>query len=824
MSEDFGFQIVGDASKANVAIGQVLTQLDRIEVEARAAGGAMSSSFASAGSAISKAAAEAKQSADAQKTLAQRMHGISTELENQERMYQRVHGPAQRYAADLKALDSLLSQNAISAGQYADQVTRLNRSIDGAPARTAAPAAPTGASVAMGGIRAAAGAAGVAIGASELVGIADGYTQIQNRLRGMTGDQQRANELFNELHGIANRTRSDLTATVDAYAGMSRATKALGLSQDDTLQVTETLNKLVTASGKSASESAAGLMQFSQALSSGRLQGDELRSVFETMPTLVDALMASTGKTQAQLREMGSEGQLTSAVMIKALQSASSAADASLGKTIPTIGQALTQVKNDITAAFGPALQSMASGLVAAGETARGVIGVLGELASVAQTADKWLNPLSWTKRAVEFVQENTVLFDSVVDGVKRAIEVEDKYAKHRGALVMAIMQGDEAFRRAHTELTAFNLKMTLGAEAAQAFRAQIIPAAAAADTLARAAGGANTALAGMNVALTGIVGALSKDGFNAIAKVMDPWFVPPETATKIKSVAKEVDEYSKMLQQIKQPQQDAAQSLNILGNLYMNNRISLEEYNRETAKHLDLMHELGLTNAKSVTSGIAPPVDYTKGIDTGAIAPAGATKLAAIDQSAIDLNERWRSQQEQMRLENQEFANSFKPVTDAVMEMFTQGKTGADAFNKAILQVWGNLMSFMLKKAFGAGGDGEMFGGGGGGLLAGGLTGGVGMLMGMAHGGVIHQGTGGTDSQIMAIRKSPNEHVTTMVETPTQYSARMAGGNDGGGGGGVSFGVHVRNDEREITSAFRGSAGKQVTADINREWRNRNR
>src|SRR5690606_18337378 len=97
----------------------------------------------------------------------------------------------------------------------------------------------------------------------------------------LAGDQANANRLFDELRGIASRTRQDLTATVDAYQGMSRATKALGLSQSDTLKATETLNKLVTISGKSAQESAAGLMQFSQALSSGRLQGDELRSVFE---------------------------------------------------------------------------------------------------------------------------------------------------------------------------------------------------------------------------------------------------------------------------------------------------------------------------------------------------------------------------------------------------------------------------------------------------------------------------------------------------------------------------------------------------------------
>jgi tape measure domain-containing protein len=378
-------------------------------------------------------------------------------------------------------------------------VAHLNRQIDGTP-RPANTNVPTAAPSSLGALRTGAAALGVTVGVSQLTGMADEYTNITNRLRLMAPDQAKANALFEQLHGVANRTRSELGATVDAFAGMSRATKALGLSQDETVRLTETLNKLVTVSGKSATESAAGLMQFSQALSSGRLQGDELRSVFENMPSLVDALMKSLGKTQAELREMGSQGLITSKVMVTALQQAAAGVDASMGKTIPTLAQSWVVFKNDMMATVGEMNQSL--GITSALGSAMGALGTAIQLAltpfrllgeafdaigisggMVVKTmgsagiaaralAGTGFGPIGVAvAAAIPLLAEYTTTFDEAT-GIIGEYTAEGMRARQATFdLYMSIAQGKTTLAEVVRDQTAHNLQTALGAEVANAFR-----------------------------------------------------------------------------------------------------------------------------------------------------------------------------------------------------------------------------------------------------------------------------------------------------------------------------------------------------------------
>jgi hypothetical protein len=105
-----------------------------------------------------------------------------------------------------------------------------------------------------------------------------------------------------------------------------------------------------------------------------------------------------------------------------------------------------------------------------------------------------------------------------------------------------------------------------------------------------------------------------------------------------------------------------------------------------------------------------------------------------------------------------------------------------------------------------------KMIQGGGSSAVAGNLLSG---LLGMAHGGVLYQGNGGTDSQIYAFRKSPNENVTHVIETPEQ---RRTGALWGGGSRGpTSVHVHMQNDRRDLVESFDSSEGERVFVRLNR-------
>jgi len=130
------------------------------------------------------------------------------------------------------------------------------------------------------------GGIGLALGTREVIRTADEYRNLEGRLKLVTESSEELARVQKELFDLAQESRSEYAATVDLYARLARSTEHLGVSQEELLQVTEAVNKAIIVAGGTAQEASAGVIQFAQGLASGRLQGDELRSVLENMPRL----------------------------------------------------------------------------------------------------------------------------------------------------------------------------------------------------------------------------------------------------------------------------------------------------------------------------------------------------------------------------------------------------------------------------------------------------------------------------------------------------------------------------------------------------------
>lgn len=186
-----------------------------------------------------------------------------------------------------------------------------------------------------------------------LVSFADGYTTLQNRLRGVSKDQANLNGLTNETYRIAQQTRSAWEATGMMYARMTRNSKELGYSQKEMLEFTKSLNQAVIVGGATAQEASAGLVQLSQGLASGALRGDELRSVLEQLPLVADVIAKHLGVTRGQLRQFGTEGKITARDVVEAFKKAAPELEKEFGKTVPSLAQAWTMMGNAATKFFG---------------------------------------------------------------------------------------------------------------------------------------------------------------------------------------------------------------------------------------------------------------------------------------------------------------------------------------------------------------------------------------------------------------------------------------------------------------------------------------
>ncbi|MFW1850806.1 tape measure protein [Acinetobacter guillouiae] len=180
------------------------------------------------------------------------------------------------------------------------------------------------------------GMAVAALGAfslSQLSSYADGYIGLQNRLKLVASSQKELTQATEDTYRISQVTASSWDSTAQVYQRFAQNAKSLGINLKQAASLTETVTKAIAISGGTAASSEAALVQFSQALSSGILRGEEYNSISEQAGGLRDAIAKGLNISVGDLRNWANEGKLTTDVVVKALTNAKVSVDDLFGKT-----------------------------------------------------------------------------------------------------------------------------------------------------------------------------------------------------------------------------------------------------------------------------------------------------------------------------------------------------------------------------------------------------------------------------------------------------------------------------------------------------------
>lgn len=239
---------------------------------------------------------------------------------------------------------------AIETGDVRRATAELDRLERAAGKNTSAASALGGAYGKLGGILA--GVSFVATG-REAIKLADTYASMTARLSLVTRGTDELTRAQRDLLAVAQQTRIGLVQTADLYASLARNATQLGVSQNEVIAVTRTINQALTISGTSATSAAAALVQLNQAFASGVLRGEELNSVLEQAPALARAIADGLGVPIGQLRKLGEEGKLTADKVFAALQKSSGSIQSAFEKMPLTVGQATTQAGNSVLVLVG---------------------------------------------------------------------------------------------------------------------------------------------------------------------------------------------------------------------------------------------------------------------------------------------------------------------------------------------------------------------------------------------------------------------------------------------------------------------------------------
>ncbi|MBS3953621.1 MAG: tape measure protein [Methylomicrobium sp.] len=219
--------------------------------------------------------------------------------------------------------------------------------------------------------------------AQEAIRLADSYKTLEARLNIVSDTSTEFLTAQQALFDIAQRSRAGLEATYSVYGKLETVIKQLGGTQQQAISTTETLNQAIALTSQGAAQDAAAILQFSQALGSGVLRGDEFNSVMENAPGLMQALAAGLDVPITKLRTMAEAGELTADKLVNALGKSAPKIAEQFNQLPLTVGGAMTQLNNAITVFIGGADKSTG----ATATLARGISGLAENLDKVVEVA-----------------------------------------------------------------------------------------------------------------------------------------------------------------------------------------------------------------------------------------------------------------------------------------------------------------------------------------------------------------------------------------------------------------------------------------------------
>lgn len=196
-------------------------------------------------------------------------------------------------------------------------------------------------------------------GLKKAVDLSDSLVSMRARLDRMNDGLQTTQELETMIYQSAQRSRGSFTDTMGLVSQLGTMAGDAFRSSKEIVQFAEQLNKQLALSGASGSSAQAAILQLEQGLASGVLRGDELNSVMEQAPALAKSIADYMKVSVGELREMGSQGQITADIVKNALFAAAKDTNEEFEKTPMTWAQVWTVASNTAIRALDPLLTAI---------------------------------------------------------------------------------------------------------------------------------------------------------------------------------------------------------------------------------------------------------------------------------------------------------------------------------------------------------------------------------------------------------------------------------------------------------------------------------
>lgn len=261
--------------------------------------------------------------------------------------------------------------------------------------------------------------------------LSDELTQTTARLdmmvsqyNALNGTMQTTDELSQMIFLSAQNSRASYMDTAASVAKLGNNARDAFASTGEIVQFAELVNKQFTIAGASATESSNAFLQLTQALGSGVLRGDELNSIFEQAPNLIQTVADYMDVPIGKIREMASDGQITADIVKNAMFAAADDIDAKFNSMPMTWGQLWTYYSNQALMTFQPVLQRL-NEMASDQHMQTALTGIMNALSGAATIA---LNVIDVMVTGGAYIVDNWSMIAPVIGGVAAALAAYGTY------------------------------------------------------------------------------------------------------------------------------------------------------------------------------------------------------------------------------------------------------------------------------------------------------------------------------------------------------------------------------------------------------------
>lgn len=254
--------------------------------------------------------------------------------------------------------------------------------------------------------------------------ISDELVQTTSRLNMMNDGVQTTAELVNMVYAAAQDARGSFSQMADVVARFGNNAKDAFSSSEEVVAFADLIQKQMTIAGASTQEAANAELQLSQALGSGVLRGDELNSIFEQAPNLIQNIADYLDVPIGKIREMAADGELSADVVKAAIFSAADDINSKFNEMPMTWGQIWQSMQNTALIAFQPVLQRLND--LANSEAFQTFI--QGAIEAMATLANIVLNIFELVGTVGGFIADNWSVISPIIYGVVGALAVYAAY------------------------------------------------------------------------------------------------------------------------------------------------------------------------------------------------------------------------------------------------------------------------------------------------------------------------------------------------------------------------------------------------------------